>query len=288
MSDEGKELSRRKFLRGGLLTAGAVAVGAGVLAPFDQNVAIASPTDPTSTNEPMGLPWPYTPLDPEATKALAYEGYYARKCSYGVFYAIIKQLQDKIGYPYTMIPMEILAWGEGGGAGWGTLCGALCGANTALGFIVGPKQEDMMSVVAEILGWYTDYSFPTYLPPDDKARVKGALPSSISGSPLCHVSVAKWCDVSGFKAEGKQRSERCGRVTADVAAKTVEILNAWHEKKFVPVYKQPESWNECMSCHGKGKSLENARGKMDCVDCHTDVNPSDLLSHIKKAWNIKD
>lgn len=125
------------------------------------------------------------------------------------------------------------------------------------------------------------------MPPADKARVKIALPSSVSGSPLCHVSVSEWCKVSDYKAEGKERSERCGRLTADVAAKTVELLNLWQSKQYKPVYTQPESWNECMACHGKGRSLENARGKMDCVDCHTNVQENDLLSHIRKAWDLK-
>ena len=55
---------------------------------------------------------------------------------------------------------------------------------------------------------------------------KGGLPQSESDSVLCHISVSKWCYINKIEAESKQRSERCGRLTADVAAKTAEILNA--------------------------------------------------------------
>lgn len=284
MSEEKKDMSRRNFLRSGILAAGALAVGAGAFAPLGGGIAKASET----SNTTPGLPWPYTPLDPATTKALAYKGYGMHKCSFGAFYAIMSQLQEKVGPPYTMIPMEIMQWGETGGAGWATLCGALIGASTAINFVVGPKQEDVLKVVNELIGWYTTAKFPEYIPPAGKAlAIEGALPTSVSGSPLCHVSVGNWCQVSNFKAEGKERSDRCGRVAADVAGKAVELLNAWHSQTFAAAYKDPDTVKECMICHGKGASLEDARGKQDCVQCHTDVQPNDLLAHIKKSWNMK-
>lgn len=293
MSEEQKDYSRRNFLRGGILAAGAMAVGASVLAPFGANVVKAAETtaegtcDPNTTcTIPEGA-WPYAQLDVEKAKVLGYEGYGKDRCAYGAFYSIISQLQEKVGYPYTMVPTRVLQWGATGGAGWGVLCGALTGACTAINYVVGPKRSDVEKVVSELFGWYTGFEFPQYVPPlSEKIKVNGALPKSVSGSVLCHASVGNWCEVSKYRAESPERSERCARVTADVAAKTVELLNNWHSKTFVPVYPGNETVEECMSCHGEGRSLENARGKMDCGQCHTDVDPKDLLAHIKENWEI--
>ncbi|MBZ4688301.1 MAG: hypothetical protein PWQ96_1713 [Clostridia bacterium] len=286
MADEQKrEMSRRKFLTAGAIAAGTMAVGGGIFGAFNSNVAQAKET---CNIEVPSWPWPYVKLDAEKAKVLAYEGYGIDRCCYGVFRGIMVQLQEKVGYPYTMIPIEIMQWGATGGAGWGTLCGALMGASTAINFVVGPSRKDVEKVVNELYGWYTTFEFPKYKPPLGKAiKAEGAIPTSVSGSPLCHVSVGNWCSTSKYRAEGKERSERCARLTADVAAKTVELLNDWHSNKFAAAYKDTQSVEECMTCHGKGRSLENARGKQDCIQCHDDVNPNDLLEHIKKNWEIK-
>lgn len=42
--------------------------------------------------------------------------------------AILLQLQEKVGYPYTLLTPDMYRWGAGGGASWGTLCGTLAGA----------------------------------------------------------------------------------------------------------------------------------------------------------------
>lgn len=288
MSTEPKDCSRRKFLKGGILAAGAMAMGAGIFAPIGNNVAQAAETAPSneSTCNIPETPWPYAALNVERAKILGYDGYYKDRCSYGVFHAVISLLKEQVGYPYTTVSTRVLQWGATGGAGWGVLCGALAGASTAINYVVGPKRSDVEKVVNELFGWYTEHEFPQYVPPQEKAKVKGDLPRSVSGSVLCHASVGVWCDVSKYRAESAERSERCARVTADVAAKTVELLNSWHQKTFVPAYKGNESVELCMSCHGEGRSLENARGKMDCVQCHTDVDPKDLLKHIKDNWDL--
>lgn len=295
MSEEKKDVSRRNFLKSGILAASAVAVGAAVFAPFGTNVVKAAesagttPATPTTstcatgTCEPPKFPWPYVELDPEKAKDLAYQGYGKYKCAYGVFHAIIAELKEKVGYPYTVIPTEILQWGGTGGGGWGTLCGALTGAATAINFSVGTKKE-VDQLVSELFGWYTTYEFPKYKPAK-QLKPTSEIPKSVAGSPLCHVSVSNWCKASNFKAESAERSERCARVSADVAAKTVELLNKFHAKSFVAVYKN-ETVEECMTCHGEGRSLENTRGQMECDQCHTDVDPKDLLGHIKKNWDI--
>lgn len=283
MEDKKREMSRRNFLKSGAVVAGSMALGGGLFSAFGSFPAAA-----TSSNETPSWPWPYVQLDVEKAKVLGYEGYGKYRCCYGAFDAVMQQLRDKIGYPYTIMPSEIMMWGGTGGAGWATLCGALIGACTAINLVVGPTKKEVDSVVNELLGWYTTFPFPQYEPPLGKAlEVEGHLPTSIAGSTLCHASVSVWCKESKYRAESKERSERCGRLTADVAAKTVQLLNDFHNNKFVPVYKNPQSVQECMTCHGKGSTLENTRGKMECIQCHDDVDLNNIGAHIKKEWGLK-
>ncbi len=277
------EISRRGLLKTGAVLAGSVIVSGGVFGALSlkSNAAVEE------TKQTPEYPWPYVQLDVERAKVLGYEGYFKKQCCYGAFDAVMQQLREKIGYPYTVVPSEIMIWGGTGGAGWATLCGALIGASTAINFVVGPSNKEVFPIVEELYDWYCKYPFPGYKPPMGKAgKVEGDLPTIACGSPLCHVSVSVWCDASKYRAESNERSERCGRLTADVAGKTVELLNAYHSKKFVPLYEPSEVVGGCMSCHGKGSTLENTRGKMECSQCHDDIDPTNLMDHIKQQWDF--
>ena len=74
------------------------------------------------------------------------------------------------------------------------------------------------------------------------------MPTSVSNSILCHVSISRWCAASGHKAFDDKRNERCCRLTADVARKTIEILNA----NFIGKYRADAALSEgdkaCHSC----------------------------------------
>ena len=63
--------------------------------------------------------------------------------------------------------------------------------------------------------------------------------------------------------------ERCRRLTAEVAAKTVELLNAnLHEPcKFAGLRPEVKS---CLSCHTK--ELHDTMGKMRCNACHQQLS----------------
>lgn len=209
------------------------------------------------------FPWPYKKLDPEVIRKAGYDGYYEAACCYGAVKAIVGELQKAVGYPYTIFPVEMFKYGEGGVVGWASLCGALNGAAAVLNLIGG---EDFKKLVDELVGWYTTNPFPSNKL-DNISRYPGQA-QSVSGSPLCHVSVTNWCKASGFKAFSKERSERCAKLTGDVAARAVELLNAWADGKFVPAFKLSAEVETCRGCHDKGSALENTRGKMDCVQCH--------------------
>jgi hypothetical protein len=91
------------------------------------------------------------------------------------------------------------------------------------------------------------------------------------GSPLCHASVSDWCKVSGKKVGSADRKDRCAKLTGDVAAKAVEMLNALADAKLSVGWKPTPEYATCMGCHnGPNSMLDNEQGKMNCVPCHGD------------------
>ena len=262
--------SRRSFLIGGAKLVAGAAIGAGALGTVagcqgsSAPPAASASTAKTATKqlEAVQWPWPYVELDPKVVAEKGHESYYVAGCAYGTFNAIISALREKVGEPFTHMPTEMLRFGEGGGVGWATLCGALNGSAAAINLV----SKDYAKIVNELIGWYTTTAFPTFKPSKPKVEISV---TSVSGSPLCHVSVTEWCNASGFKAESPERSERCARLAGQVAAHAVELLNQEASGKFKASFTPAASVNTCAPCHLKGGTIENARGKMDCVQCHT-------------------
>ncbi len=251
-----KNLSRRDVL--GPL--GIVAGSCMLSSYLSGNQAPAADQDQTSSRS-----WTYHALDPDITAARAYDDYPKGHCMYGVFSAIITQLGEKYGEPFRSFPVGMMHYGGGGAGGWGSLCGALNGSSALIGLFV-EKEEDMKKLVAEMFLWYEQTLLPTYTP--TKPGLDIEIPKSISDSVLCHASATFWCKVSGHKESSKPRKERCRRLTADVAGKTVELLNSYHHDRFVSVHQFSEDVKECQSCHSKGSEKENSKGSMSCGSCH--------------------
>lgn len=217
--------------------------------------------------------WAYHELDPDVTAARAYDDYAKGHCMYGVFSAVITQLGERYGEPYRSFPVGMMQYGGGGTGGWGSLCGTLNGSSALIGLFV-EKEEDMKKLVAEMFLWYEQTLLPTYSPAKPDLDIE--IPESISNSILCHASTTFWCKVSGHKESSKPRKERCRRLTADVARRTIEILNSYHRDRFASVHQFSEEVKECQSCHTKGSEKENSKGSMSCGSCHfshTDVHP---------------
>ena len=57
-------------------------------------------------------------------------------CCYGVAKALLTQLADKVGYPFTVIPAEMFANGKEGYQA-SSLCGAMGGALGVIGLVSG-------------------------------------------------------------------------------------------------------------------------------------------------------
>ena len=217
--------------------------------------------------ENPGFNWEPRKLDPAESAKVAYARYWFNDygCCYGAFYSIVGVMAEKFGAPYDQFPFTMMEVGKSGISEWGTICGTLLGVASAYALFWGRQDRDPM--VTELFRWYEQAILPKYIPDDSDAKVKGALPTSNSGSVLCHISASRWCAQSRFVQSSIQRRERCARVTADVSAKGIAILNAKLDGSFGPET-QSKAVAACGQCHDKGMVAEYKKGLMDCTPCH--------------------
>jgi len=209
--------------------------------------------------------WKYMPLDPAVTAERAYNDYSKGSCMYGVFNSIISQLAEQLGEPFVSFPTHMMKYGHGGVNGSGTICGTLNGAAALIGLLVeGKEVQD--ALVAELFRIYEDTPFPTFKPL--KPALDFKLPTSLAKSVLCHASTTRWAKKAGYTISSKERKERCRRLTAEIAAHTVTILNNYHANAFVANAHDNETVRTCMTCHGSDGKLANTTGKMNCTSCH--------------------
>ncbi|MHC4499177.1 MAG: C-GCAxxG-C-C family (seleno)protein, partial [Planctomycetota bacterium] len=148
------------------------------------------------------------------------------------------------------------------------LCGALNGA-AALTGLFAKTEEQLKKIVDEVFLWYEQTELPVYVPQEPMLDIK--MPQSVSNSVLCHISATRWCKASGHKALTKPQKERCKRLTADTAKKTVEVLNAYLASRPTAGRKFDQKTKLCMSCHTKGSEMQNSRGKTSCTSCHWSI-----------------
>lgn len=179
---------------------------------------------------------------------------------------------EKYGSPYQDFPFSMMELGKSGIAEWGGTCGCLIGASAALSLLWGRKERD--PIVDELFRWYEQTSLPVYQPAPGSAKIDKALPNSKAESILCHISVSRWCTKNKIPSASGERSERCARLTADVAVKTAKLMHAMMDGNFTPVTAQTELTKSCTAegCHGgKKDKFERPylKGQMDCTPCHT-------------------
>jgi hypothetical protein len=172
-------------------------------------------------------PWPYAKLDPELVRKKGHLRCAGGGCGYGAFAAIIEALREQVGFPYTQIPTELLYYGKGGIVALGSFCGALNGAAAAITLVT----NSYSGLVSQLANWYTKFAFPSDLSNQyakDRAFQVGTdkvLVPSVANSLLCKDSIANWCKESGLSSGSLERTERCYRLTGDVAAQAVILLN---------------------------------------------------------------
>lgn len=242
---DNQSISRRSILAG----LGALGLGALITIPMSQAEA--------KSVRMAKWPWPYVKLDPAKTAEIAYEEWYRVYCGAAVIGSVFKQLSKKVGEPYKSFPVDAFIFLEGGVSGWGTICGSNAGANIVTNLIIGPRisdSDDGMLMGSEIMQWYSDAMLPIYKP--QKPRIAGEIPTTVSNSPLCHVSVGRWMKAANKELKSPERRHRCAAVTASVAYHLVELLNTWHAKKYDSKGEIPASTfgiqtqYNCGDCHG--------------------------------------
>jgi hypothetical protein len=264
---------RRSFLK----SAGNAAGIAGIAGVASAGLVGCPPVDTPEYTIPA-WPWTYAPLEVEDVRKLGHKGYYAGGCCYGAFEGIVAALRDALGDPFDKVITDMMRFGGGGVAGYGSLCGALNGAAAAIGLV--SDKATQTAIVGELLAWYAATPLPTaisnlyalnheYLV--DEMKYDGEIVSSIAGGNLCHMSVTNWCLAAELPESDVIRLERCARLTGDVAAKAVELLNAKFNGTFAPVTPVPSASATCGICHtdgGAAEPLTFTNGKMDCDLCH--------------------
>lgn len=233
--------------------------------------ADGAPVATANLGAPPALPWKYVALDPKETAKRGYEAYGSHGgCASGAYIAILSQLKEKVGYPWTTLSDDMWRYGAGGAASWGTLCGALNAAGMMLGLAAGTKDGNAM--IDALFDWYSVSELPTK---DHEAYCK--FPNQITTvprSPLCHISVSVWANEAGVSATSGEKLDRCAKVTGDSAAKAVEMLNEYFAnggKSVLAPWKAREEFAHCAGCHTPaGNQFPTQQGKMNCTVCHDD------------------
>ena len=261
------ELTRRAMLGalGGLAVGGTVAsvVGTSIAADPKTKQSGAINGDfgwkPHKLDPKNAPPWPMT--------ATGGEGLGMRTAH---FYAIVGLMGEKYGAPYNQFPFAMLEVGKGGISDWGTICGALLGPASAYALFWGRKERNAM--VSELYRWYETAKLPIFNPGEAASGGGGEFSHRVADLQHRHVSLSRWCFENKVEANSKARSERCGRLTADVTYKAVEIMNAKIDGTFKPALAAPQSVTTCGECHAKGKEADNMKSVMDCTPCWQTTN----------------
>ncbi len=250
---------RRRFLAsvGGLGALAGLAAYPGLAREAHRSEAAGGEPAPAVPLDVISrVPWPYQPLDPDATAQAAFQAYLKGLCMRGVFEGVVGQVASRLGPPYTVLPFAMFGYGAGGVGGWGTLCGTLNGAAAALALL----SANPAPLIAALFAWYEAEALPDHVP----AGARFPNTPVAAGSVLCHASVAAWRRAAKKPFSSPERFERCGLLAASVARKTVLLLNA------APPSPPPldAASAGCLGCHGRG-GTPTATGRMRCEPCHT-------------------
>lgn len=269
------ELNRRDALRFVGLTAGAFLTGSVANRAAAEEVATPLSAAAVSADKPA---WKYAVVDPNRVADLAYSGYSVGRCMFTTFQAIVWSVAEALEKTDPIaadaifrFPFHMMRYGDSGANGWGSLCGSLNGAMAAISLFTVEKKT-RSALCDEIANYYAQTMLPIYQPKD--AEDETPFAQTISGSIICHVSSGKWANLVQVRTDSPERSERCTRLSADIAKKTVELLNlnvaalTSSDVKPIVELKRPEDSATCGSCHDKGGTNSDIIGKMDCAECH--------------------
>jgi len=198
-------------------------------------------------------------------------------------------------------PWDYIPYGPGGVPSWfffggggvghsGSLCGVPNGCCLVLNMI------GLQGFSARVMNYYSNTEFPTSAVCDlyDLITDDGLYPEAwpytvpipddevlahvVSNSPLCHISISKWAYEAGVLISKKHedgrglKADRCGKITADMAAFTAGLINDALAGVSPPDQPESELTAHCNTCHNTSASsvFPSQQGKMDCAGCHTE------------------
>jgi len=300
------DLSRRGFLKRSVVGAGALTAGfaGGLTLPQTAHAALGYlPADSSHL------------LDVNMVKKYAWYHYHANGgCMNGAASGLIDGFKDAYsgeGTDWDQIPSGATSWfkfGSGGISCWGTLCGILNGCISALGFanLWSPLATEVLGHSCETefpprglhdlfedptYGWDTGYA-PEPVPDHE------VLAYTTAYSPLCHVSISKWCYAAGVDLNdmsayaNTHKNDRCGKACAYMAGHTAELINYYLVNAGVEnPYQLPDATASCKTCHFKVSDPFTAQehpaqcGLMDCAECHSvDAIHQGLRLIVEDVW----
>jgi len=180
----------------------------------------------TEPNQNTPTPWPYTALDPNEVAERAYRYLSDGGCMYAAVGSVVDTLAEQHGPPHDSFPTAMMTYGRGGMGGYGSICGAVNGAAAVIGIYCPADRQGKL--VRTLLRWFAETELPIYSPAGtpEASDTEHETPASIGSSIDCHPSLAAWREAAGERVTAAQRKVRCARLTADAAAKAVELLNA--------------------------------------------------------------
>lgn len=255
--DSPKALSRRQLLINGGKVATIGGVAAASVGSLGMLAGCGSSTTETETVSAMtaDIPWPYekfTAEDIKQAQETAHENWFTGFCTYAVLSGIVSVLKDKVGGPYEQFPVSAFNFAHGGTAGWGATCGTLIGAGIAGSLVAGSSTGE--EIANEVILYYSNTELPIYKPDNPRVEIKSV---SKSDTPMCHISVGRWMQKEGVGFLSPQQMERCARLSADVAGKTIELMNEYADDTLTVTEKAPAfslgmpAQTNCTDCHGE-------------------------------------
>ena len=269
-----REFSRREFLQ----QAGKTALGAAAFIAAPALTGCGAETDvPTAATEAattaqateaettakaedtelsaqeipaITLPLSWHELDKDEVQARVYDQWFKLGgCGAAVFDGFLGVLAEKYGYPYNQFPQEIGFLGHSGYT-CGSYCGALGGATLVISLFIPKDNQD--DVLKELQAWYTSTVLPIYEGEYDDVH-------TTAPSVNCVDSLGTWMTAAGVDdRKDQRRKSRCAALSADVAAKTIEIINVFYgiEKPAEASQKEAGAASDSNVFEGSAKGLE--------------------------------
>ncbi|WP_163328901.1 C-GCAxxG-C-C family protein [Desulfurobacterium thermolithotrophum] len=151
-------------------------------------------------------------VEPRTIAQRAYELYWKQNCEYGVVNSFSKVGGLKFNY------FKVLEISKELPHKWNKICGAITGAFYI--FAVTLPEEAIEDAVKEIIEFHNNTKLPIFI-----GNKEFEIPKVAVGSILCRDSIINWSKAAGIHPRALERSERCARITGDIAFKTAQILN---------------------------------------------------------------